>query len=155
MSDASFGELLLRTVVSLAVVFGLIAAAYQVMRRRGGGSGQHLLRLDRPRRSSVPSSRRGIKVLSRVGINRTAQLVAVQVGDEVLLVAAGEHGAPSVVKTMSAAAWEAATEPREERIPLTGSGATVAVSAGGPAVAARPQPRGFLDAVREATVRRA
>lgn len=170
MTDASFGDLLVRMVVSLAVVFGLIAVAYQVMRRRQGGGGTS--RALRPastsirrhgsshRSSSASSGRRGVRVLSRVGINRTTQLVAVQVGDEVLLVAASEQGAPTVMKSMTVEAWEAANEVREERIPITtaaGPSTTVAPAGpvGGGAAGDRTEPRGFLDALREATVRRA
>lgn len=169
MTDASFGDLLVRMVVSLAVVFGLIAVAYQVMRRRQGGGGTSrgiraastTIRRDGSKRrsSSSATSRRGVRVLSRVGINRTTQIVAVQVGDEVLLVAASEQGTPTVMKSMSVDAWEAANEIREERIPITAaagsSGHGAPAGAIGATAADRPEPRGFLDALREATVRRA
>lgn len=160
MTDASFGDLLMRMVVSLAVVFGLIAIAYQVMRRRQGGGGAPLISRSRPSRTAVragrggakPAPRRGLHVLSRVGIGRTTQLVVVRFADEVLLVAASEQGSPNVIGSMPFTAWEAANETPEERIPIS----TAAVS-GGQALTASEQAaaRGFLEALREATVRRA
>ncbi len=160
MTDASFGDLLLRMVVSLAVVFGLIAVAYQVMRRRQGGGATSSLSRSRPSRSLVrtsragakPAPRRGVQVLTRVGIGRTTQLVAVQFADEVLLVAASEHGSPNVISSMSLAAWEAANEVREERIPIA---TTAVASSQALAVPEQQASRGFIEALREATVRRA
>ena len=40
MADVSMGELLVRSVISLAVVLGIVFGAYAVLRRRmnGGGS---------------------------------------------------------------------------------------------------------------------
>jgi hypothetical protein len=165
MTDASFGDLLIRMVVSLAVVFGLIAIAYQVMRRRQGGGGTTLISRSRPSRTAVrsgrggakPAPRRGLQVLTRVGVGRTTQLVAVRFADEVLLVAASEQGSPNVIGSMPFAAWEAANEAPEERIPIaTTSTMTGAVNLGqGPVVSEPAAARGFLEALREATVRRA
>lgn len=160
MTDASFGDLLVRMVVSLGVVFGLIAVAYQVMRRRNGGGGMPSLGRARANRTVVRSGRagakqaprRGLQVLTRVGVGRTTQLVAIQFADEVLLVATSEHGTPNVIGAMPLAAWEAANTVPEERIPI----ATTAVSSSQAlAVPEQQAPRGFIDALREATVRRA
>jgi hypothetical protein len=176
MTDASFGSLVVRMLISLAIVFAFIGGGYVLLRRRqqGGmstglrttGTRQRGGRTVRGERSgsrsglSMRSSRnsaavkgsgqrRAIRVVGRVGIGRATQLVAVQFVDQVYLLAASEQGTPNVIAQLPLDEWLAATDEFESVTPITPD--LVAIDGG----ADRTAPRGFVDALREATVRRA
>jgi hypothetical protein len=93
--------------------------------------------------------RRALRVVGRITIGRSTQMVAVQFAEHVYLVAASEHGAPSVITQVPLDEWLDATDEVESVIPLAPE--LVAIDGG----AEHPAPRSFVDALREATVRRA
>lgn len=175
MTDASFGSLVLRMLISLAIVFAFIGGGYVLLRRRqnGGASLGRAPRVARPtmrmsarnqgsvRGSGVRRSprshtvakganqRRALRVVGRVTIGRSTQMVAVQFGEQVYLVAASEQGAPSVITQVPLDEWLEATDEVESVVPIAPE--LVAIDGG----AEYPAPRSFVDALREATVRRA
>ena len=193
MADVSMGELLVRSVISLAVVLGIVFGAYAVLRRRmnGGGSFRPGTRLTgamraltTPGRSTTPAAstsasaparstrqnRNGLRVLGRATVGRSAQVTAVQFGDRVLLVGANDQGTPALLAEVDGREWEHLTAPtRELAIPTTTLGdleaATTGMPTGVPVSTAEPvsavhqrldaAPRNLLDALREATTRRA
>jgi hypothetical protein len=170
MQDVGVLSLLVRMVVSLAIVLAIVAVAYVVARsRRGMGSGRI-----RPARTSSPrtdvaagnarigrgraglvsagrSIRRSnppaIEVVGRAGLTRNSAAVAVRFGDRVVLVSASEHGSSTVLADMDAERWDDLHVDR---------GRLVAVPRDPAATDSTPvdRPR-FLDALREATIRRA
>lgn len=163
MTDASLGSLVLRMVVSLGVVFACIGVGYLILRRRqAGGAAIRSRRTSvhrpkvtvtgRPSRAITPTrsanQRKGVRVVGRVGVGRATQLVAVQFADRVYLVAASDAAAPNVIAQVHIDEWLEATDEVETVIPVTPE--LVAIEGG----AERPAPRGFVDALREATVRR-
>ena len=77
MEDLSVVALLGRLVVALVVVFGLMALAARVARRRGLGS-----------TSSTPSTR--IEVLARQGLGRTSSVQLVRVAGRTLVLGVTE-----------------------------------------------------------------
>jgi flagellar biogenesis protein FliO len=162
MTDVSFVDLVVRMVVSLGIVLGLMYGAYWFMRRRQGFGPTEPPRLVRSfarlankpgavRTSGarVPGNRRGLRVLGRVGVGRTSQVVAVQFADKVLLMAAGDTSAPTVIAEMDLEAWRAVTEAADDDSPMPV--APIVREAIDPS---RPRPTGFVDALREATTRR-
>jgi flagellar biogenesis protein FliO len=172
MTDASFGSLVVRMLISLAIVFALIGGGYVLMRRRqnGGGSAPRLPRSPMrvntrshntigsarsrrtPRTNAVAKGagqRRALRVVGRITIGRSTQMVAVQFAEQVYLVAASEHGAPTVITQVPLDEWLEATDEVESVIPLAPE--LVAIDGG----AEYSAPRSFVDALREATVRRA
>ena len=181
MTDVSFIDLLVRMVVSLAIVLGLMFGAYVFLRRRqgfgpvarpggprpvrggrrsarraGGGLGGlgglggafGGASLTRATSSRAAGNRRGLRVLGRVGVGRTTQVVAVQFADKVFLLAASDQAAPSVLAELELDAWNAATEQHDDevvtRVPVSRDTLDQA--------AARPS--GLLESLREATTRR-
>ena len=175
MTDASFGSLVVRMLISLAIVFAFIGGGYVLLRRRQNG-GRPLGRAPRTARSTMRLSarnhsssrtggslrsprnhavakganpRRALRVVGRITIGRSTQMVAVQFGDQVYLVAASEQGAPSVITQVPLDEWLEATDEVESVIPIAPE--LVAIDGG----AEYPAPRSFVDALREATVRRA
>lgn len=181
MTDVSFIDLLVRMVVSLAIVLGLMFGAYVFLRRRqgfgpvarpggprpvrggrrsarraGGGIGGlgglggafGGASLTRATSSRAAGNRRGLRVLGRVGVGRTTQVVAVQFADKVFLLAASDQAAPSVLAELELDAWNAATEQHDDevvtRVPVSRDTLDQA--------AARPS--GLLESLREATTRR-
>jgi hypothetical protein len=105
-----------------------------------------------PRTNAVAKGagqRRALRVVGRITIGRSTQMVAVQFAEQVYLVAASEHGAPSVITQVPLDEWLEATDEVESVIPIAPE--LVAIDGG----AEYPAPRGFVDALREATVRRA
>jgi flagellar biogenesis protein FliO len=170
MTDVSFGDLVVRMIVSLAIVLGLMFGAYWIMRKRQGfapsamprgrrsGSGRAsggvralLPRSTAPRLSggSAKSSgnRRGLRVVGRVGVGRTTQIVAVQFAEKVFLLGACDQTAPSVLAELDLAAWLAATEAVDDE-----SVQSIVREPIGSVAA--PRPGGLLDSLREATTRR-
>jgi len=175
MTDASFGSLVVRMLISLAIVFAFIGGGYVLMRRRqnGGGSSPRSSQAPRspmriasrnhnsigstrsrrtPRTNAVGKGggqRRALRVVGRITIGRSTQMVAVQFAEHVYLVAASEHGVPSVITQVPLDEWLEATDEVESVVPLAPE--LVAIDGG----AEHPAPRSFVDALREATVRRA
>lgn len=160
MTEVGFGELVVRMVVSLAIVLGLMFGGYVIMRRRQGLGGPSSPKATRrpsmgsSRRSAssgsssgkgTNGSRRGLRVLGRLGVGRTSQVIAVQFAEKVFLVGACDATAPQVLAEMDLAAWMLHVEADDE--------ATVvreAIVPGGPVRSAS-----LLDSLREATARRA
>lgn len=144
------GELLLRMVVSLAVVLTLVAVAYTYARRRNGAGG---LRPSARRRSNSVGR---LEVESRVGLARGSAAVAVRFGHRVVLVAVNDGAPSSVLAELPAEEWDADRVDPDELGSGAGpfDGTTRAV--GSPLdpngiVSQRPT---FLEALRTATSRR-
>lgn len=170
MTDVSFVDLVVRMLLSLGIVLGLMFGAYWFMRRRQGFGPMNTPRLGRAAGSAggrsrrtgalgaigavatrssttrTPGNRRGLRVLGRVGVGRTSQVVAVQFADKVLLMAAGDTSAPTVIAEMDYEAWQAATEVADEEF-----AAPIVREAIDPA---QPRPVGLVASLREATTRR-
>lgn len=146
MADADLGGLIIRTVVSLVVVLSVIAVAFVIARRRATGA---VGRSTAPTRARRGSRRRNapaaIDVLGRIGLSRATAAVALRFGDRVILVAAGDQTAPTVLAEMDADEWDELQTVRE---PIDGA----AIDAGGP-VPARSRRPSFLEALRDATAR--
>ena len=165
MTEVSFVDLVVRMVVSLGVVLGFVLGAYMLLRRRQGfAPGPRSLKRGRSLggsssgRSSGGSSktmgnRRGLRVLGRVGVGRTTQIVAVQFAEKVLLVGASDTSAPSVLAELDLASWIEATETFDmDGLHLSGKDAAMVREAIDPTgVPSRP---GILDSLREVTSRR-
>jgi flagellar biogenesis protein FliO len=160
MTEVGFGELVVRMVVSLAIVLGLMFGGYVIMRRRQGLGGPSSPKASRrpsmgsSRRSAssgsnsgkgTNGSRRGLRVLGRLGVGRTSQVIAVQFAEKVFLVGACDATAPQVLAEMDLAAWMLHVEADDE--------ATVVREAIVPGAPGRPV--SLLDSLREATARRA
>jgi flagellar biogenesis protein FliO len=167
-------DLFVRMVVSLALVLAIVAVAYFAMRRRAGLAGRVNTRLagrvntrlagrrgtarpargDRSQRSQRGASRRGarqhVEVLGRVGLTRASSAVVLKFADRVLLVGASETAQPTVLAELDAATWELYDQDVEWTVPVELDAEQHDDAATG--AAARP---GFLEALREATVRRA
>lgn len=62
------------------------------------------------RSSKMPGARRGLRVVGRVGIGRTTQVVAVQFAEKVFLLGASEQSAPTILAELELEAWLEATE---------------------------------------------
>lgn len=150
-------DLFVRMVVSLAFVLAIVAVAYVAMRRRAGLAGRVESRFAgsrRPRTAAAAAapkrggSRRGarqhVEVIGRVGLTRSSSAVVVKFADRVLLVGASEQAQPTVLAEVDAATWELFDRDAEWAVPLEVSGDDTAP--------ARP---GFVEALREATIRRA
>jgi flagellar biogenesis protein FliO len=161
MLAAGIVDLFVRMVTSLAIVLAIVAVAYVVMRRRAGMS----VRTTRPGRTGRPSTshqragravrapraarrphRASVEVIGRVGLSRSTAAVAVKFGDRVLLVGASEQAAPTVLAEIDAATWELCPADAEWSVP------TQVAELPDAEPVSRPT---FLDALREATVRRA
>lgn len=138
---------------------------------RGAGSrgaGAQLLRAVRrsgdvagssgPRRRARRSGRSQIEVLGRVGLTRSTAAVALRFGDRVVLVGASEQAQPTVLAELDLATWELYDQDAEWRVPdasAIDAAAERSDDAGAaPVGAVAHRPLGFLDALREATVRR-
>ena len=166
MLAAGFVELLVRMLSSLAIVLAIVAIAYVVMRRRAGVAGRAIARPggSRPasgrsgpsaRPSRTPRAQRrahrsAVEVIGRVGLSRSTAAVAVKFGDRVLLIGASEQAQPSVLAEIDAETWELC-QARDEFEQAW----TVPAEIDGNVDAAEIARPGFLEALREATVRRA
>ncbi len=95
-------------------------------------------------------NRRGLRVLGRVGVGRTTQVVAVQFAEKVYLLAASDQAAPAVLAELDMAAWIAATEADDDAV----AGAPIVREAIDPTMPQTPRPTGLLESLREATTRR-
>ena len=185
MTDVSFADLVLRMLLSLAIVLAIVLGAYAVLRRRQGlgGSGGGIRRISMlPRRartrskggmlgsssllggrsSKMTGSRRGLRVVGRVGIGRTTHVVAVQFAEKVFLLGASEQSAPTILAELEMSAWLEATESPDDT-DGTGFGSSIR-DRGSARIASGVQPTGgdvsstgptgLLQALRDATVRR-
>ena len=167
MTEVSFVDLVVRMVVSLAVVLGFVLGAYMLLRRRQGfvpaarrsKSGRTSLigrssgRQGAGGSSKTMGNRRGLRVLGRVGVGRTTQIVAVQFAEKVLLVGASDTSAPSVLAELDLASWIEATETFDmDGLHLSGKDAAMVRGAIDP-TGVPPRP-GILDSLREVTSRR-
>lgn len=153
-----FGDLIGRMVISLVVVLGIVLIAYKVIKRRqnrgflsGNRSGGLLARMATPSRSMGAAggrganTKRGLRLVGRVGLSRTSAVVAVQFGERVFMVGASEQGQPTMLAETDLETWTAATETADEIVPP----ARRIVSA------ANTRPRSsLLEALREVTARR-
>lgn len=174
MTDVSFFDLVVRMVVSLGIVLGLMFGAYWFLRRRQGFGPSTGMR--RPRRAGgsrsllgaiggpsashgaargatgrVTGNRRGLRVVGRVGVGRTTQVVAVQFADRVYLLGASETSAPTVLADLDLAAWAMATEASDEEVlPLIRDTTDVRT----PLPTNAPRPMSLIESLREATTRR-
>ncbi len=178
MTDVGIGDLLVRMLVSLGVVLAVVFGAYIVLRRRQGftasAPAKPRRRSSRPAgmvtlagitglagrsggSSKLVGNRRGLRVLGRVGVGRTSQVVALQFAEKVYLVGASDTSAPNVLAELDLASWIEATEVSDtDTSSLSGKDAAVVREpldplAVVPGVASRP---GLLDSLREATARR-
>ncbi|MEK7423113.1 MAG: flagellar biosynthetic protein FliO [Actinomycetota bacterium] len=174
MTDVGFGDLVVRMVVSLTIVLGLVFGAYAILRHRSGpfGGSNRLRHARRPkalgggstgvfsgaRPGRSTTTRRGLRMLGRVGVGRTSQVVAVQFADKVFMLGASEQGAPTVLAEMELAQWLAATEtPDDPMTTAVGSSQLGGIRdriGTGPAAAGQGGRPGLLDSLREATIRR-
>ncbi len=156
MFAAGFVDLFVRMVTSLAVVLAIVAVAYVVMRRRAGmmarsvrpqaGASVAPRRGERSQRSSRRIQRQPIEVIGRVGLSRSSAAVAIKFGDRVILVGASEQSPPTVLAEVDAATWELSDPAAEWSVPAE------IVDPSDDRALMRPS---FIDALREATVRRA
>ena len=177
MTDVSFVDLVVRMVLSLAVVLGLMLAAYWYLRRRQGFGPIASSRSPRsPRTASasrphlrstmsrglggagLPSltrhptgARRGLRVLGRVAVGRTTQVVAVQFADKVFLMAASDQAPPTVLAELDHADWLEATERLDDE---STSSVHREPTVREPIDPTAPRPIGLLESLREATTRR-
>ena len=106
MGDAGFAALLVRTLLSLTVVLAIVGIAYLVARRKAGRTGPVLRLGGGGRAGRARRSVNALEVVGRVGLGRTAALVAVRFGDRVMLLSAGEAGTPNIVAEMPAEHWD-------------------------------------------------
>jgi flagellar biogenesis protein FliO len=177
MNDVGFGDLVLRMLLSLVIVLAVVLGAYAFLRRRQGlggsvrrtslvpinGSGSRTAAIRTAifgSRGARPNgTRRGLRVVGRVGIGRTTQVVAVQFAEKVYLLGASEQSAPTILAELEMAAWQAATEPPDDGGPTATSvgrdrGSARLSGGDSPAGDAPAQRPGLLQALRDATVRR-
>ena len=144
MNEVGLGELFVRMIISLAVVIGIVLAAYAVVKRRRGvgqasGGGRSLIARTGRARSG---GRNGLRVLGRTGVARTSSVVAIQFADRVLLIGGNDQAAPTLLAEIDLEGWERAIQAPFDPI------------IGGPAPSAGTAPSGLLDALRQATTRR-
>lgn len=156
MLATGFVDLLVRMITSLAIVLAIVAVAYVVMRRRAGmtvrttrpsvPNSAGARRVERALRAARRNHRQPIEVIGRVGLSRSSAAVAIKFGDRVLLVGASEQSPPALLAEVDAATWELSDPGAEWSVPAE------IVESSDDRLPARP---GFIDALREATVRRA
>lgn len=161
MGDTGIGALLVRTLLSLAVVLAIVGIGYVIAKRRAGRSATTRPRLSlgsarRARRTVSP-----LEVVGRVGLSRSSALVAVRFGDRVVLVTAGDGTPASVVTEMSAEQWDELQTVREAIDPAALAAMSGSASATRSASSAEPHlvsmsevsKPGFVEALRQATAR--
>lgn len=153
MTDTSFADLVVRTLLALAAVLAIVWVGYVVARRRtnhvgpiagprSSSSAPGVRRLGLPKRRPTPI---GVEVIARAGLARNAAVVALRFGDRVLLVSVADQAPNTLLAEMSVADWDEHTTARET-IDLP------ARQAATPGVVSRPP--SFLEALRQATARR-
>ena len=155
MTDVSFADLVVRTMLALAVVLAIVGVGYVVARRQSYHVGPIAAprpaspapalgarRLGLPKRRPTPN---GVEVIARAGLSRNAAGVALRFGDRVLLVSVADQAPNTLLAEMSVANWDEHTTAREA-IDLP------AHQAASPSVVS--QPPNFIEALRQATARR-
>jgi hypothetical protein len=147
VNEVGLGELVVRMIISLAVVLGIVLGTYAIIKwRRGAQSGSGAKRSMIPRPSKARSGgngRSGLRVLGRTGVARQSTVVAIQFADRVLLIGGNDQAAPTVLAEIDLEDWERATQaPPADAV------------FGGSATGAGAAPSGLLDALRQATTRR-
>lgn len=155
MTDVSFADLVVRTMLALAVVLAIVGVGYVVARRQSYHVGPIAAprpaspapalgarRLGLPKRRPTPN---GVEVIARAGLSRNAAVVALRFGDRVLLVSVADQAPNTLLAEMSVANWDEHTTAREA-IDLP------AHQAASPSVVS--QPPNFIEALRQATARR-
>lgn len=162
MIGAGFVELVIRSTVSLGIVLALIGVAYLVAKRRAGvsrpsrASGRAIGQLGgAARRAGTGRSRQHVKrepavleTLGRVGLSRGSVAMAVRFGDQVVLLGLADGSPITVLQEMPAERWDELSA--VERVVTT----SVPTDVFGNETAPDRRP-GFVEALREATVRRA
>lgn len=162
------GELLLRMIVSLAIVLALVAAAYSVARRRQAGVALSSLLRRKSRAISVAR----LEVEARAGLARGSSAVAVRFADRIVLVGVNDGAPSTVLAEVPAELWDthgvradvlAPADPddlddldstqRAGRNPLISSGRSSKSDVFDPNGIVSQQP-GFIEALRTATSRR-
>lgn len=98
---SGIGELLLRMIVSLAVVLALVAVAYSFARRRNGVGRTRLATL-----RSRPAAVNRLDVEARIGLARGSAAVAVRFGDRIVLVGVNDGAPSSVLAELPATEWD-------------------------------------------------
>jgi len=161
MNDVNFGDLVGRMAISLAVVLGLMYIGYRLLKRRQSGPAQRSRRSPlagmfgagrsagsgRSSGSRSVNTKRGLKVVARVGLSKTSSVIAVQFGERVFLLGASDQAPPKVLAEIDLPAWTASIEDPEQSMPL------VRVPVGQqPAAGRRPS---IIESLREMTARRA
>lgn len=153
MNGASLVALVIRTVLSLAVILAIVAVAYRVAKRRANGTAPRPSssagrggNLFGAARRSAPAP---IEVVGRVGLTRGAAAVAVRFGERIVLVSASDQGPASVLAEMSGDQWDELTTVPEVASPIIGG---IPSPHGAASAAQRPS---FVEALRQATTRHA
>lgn len=100
------GGLLLRMVVSLAIVLAFVFVAYHVARRRQSGASLNTLL----RRNTRPATVARLEVEARTGLARGSAAVAVRFGDRIVLVGVNDGAPSSVLAEVPAHQWDAQAE---------------------------------------------
>lgn len=132
MNAPSTAELMLRMVISLAIMGGLAWLALKVSRGRKGFG-------------RTGPTREPIEVFARRQLSRSTSLALVRVGEQTLLLSVAEGGA-----RVLADGRDLATEPAEAAALALTAGAEPATTE----AAATPTRLPLIDALRELTVRR-
>ncbi len=145
--ESGFFELLVRSVVSLAVVLAVIAIVFAVAKRRANGG---TMRAFTRRPASKAASRKApatLETIARVGLSRGSAAVAVRFADQIVLLGVTEGSPVSVLQEMPAARWDELAEVDQVvTIPVAHDQVDRELAA-----MTRPS---FVDALREATARR-
>ena len=160
MTSVSFVDLLVRTVLALAVVLAIVGIGYVIARRRSNSMGS-IGTTTAPRSSSADAGARrfglpkrrptplALEILARAGLARNSAVVALRFGDRVLLVSVAEQASNTLLAEMSVDDWVEHTTARDaidlpER-PTSRPDAPPSVVSQTPS---------FLEALRQATARR-
>ena len=165
MGNSSFVELVIRSIVSLGIVLVLIGVAYLVAKRRAGVS-RPTSRVGGRARGWTGGIARGpsagsgrsrqhvkrepavLETLGRVGLSRGSVAMAVRFGDQVVLLGLADGSPITVLQEMSAERWDELSA--VEHVVTTSMPTDVFGNETAP-----DRRTGFVDALREATVRRA
>ena len=144
--DTSLVALLVRVVVSLAVVLAVMAGAAAVLRRSGvagtASAGRRSLR-----RRHVP-----LEVIARHGLSRGSSIAVVRLGERALVLGVTEHQV-SLLREIDPAELEAPPDPEDPSFP--GTPRTPAAGPAGPGIGAGALPwKVALEQLRDKTVRR-
>ena len=157
----NFGDLVGRMVISLAVVLGLMYIGYRLLKRRQNGPSPVRARRSplagmfgagraagsgRSASSRAVNTKRGLKVVARVGLSKTSSVIAVQFGEKVFLLGASDQAPPKVLAEVDLPSWTSMIEDPEDAMPV------MRVPVGTkPAAGRRPS---VIEALREMTARR-